>query len=189
MQPVMRTITGYVAFAVVAFLGGAAANLITAPPSATAADPPGFAKMIVARKFAVLDEKGNSRIVLGCGNLKGGKKYPGIWLYDEKGKIRVSIGLAPGGAPMIGLVDQKGMPRVMLSVLGVGAGLKFFAKDGKTETMSLSTDVYDKIGEVTVLKMLHSKTGKNAVGLVGGVDQGGGLVLYDKSGEPVWSAP
>lgn len=180
----MRRIVGYLGFGVIAFIGGAAANLLTSTPTAMAADPPGFAKRIVTKQLVIVDDKGKMRIALTVKN-----KLPLLSLYDEKGRGRLGLALDADGVPGIVLFDRKRMPRLLVSVENDNPSIQFNSKDAKTITMLLSTQTLDKIGETTTLKMINAKAGKVGAALICTAEGGGALGLFDKDGKQVWGAP
>ena len=179
----MGKLAGYVGFAVIAFLGGAAGNLLTSTPTATAAAPPGFAKRVVARQFVVVDDLGRSRIQLGVV-----QKSTMVTFYDAKGKLRMNLSLMPNGMPGVILADGKGTPRIHFSALDDNVALSLYSKNGNMAAM-LGSRTIDKTGEITALNIWNAKTGKDGV-ILGCVSQkGAALGLFDKNGKQVWGAP
>ena len=86
---------------------------------------------------------------------------PRLDLYDSNGNTRAGLYLLPDGAPRLGLFDPEGMHRALLALMPDGQpGLLFFNENGRPN-----------------LTLLFSKEGKSE------------LVLGDKEGAVLWSAP
>ncbi len=113
-----------------------------------------------ARRIALVDEAGHERLVLGMDT----KKRPGLWLYDDAGRARASIGFGlEAGTPQVVLSDPAGHPRVYLG----------FGEPRETPQLDLLDE--SRAQRIYVGWGLHS--GKPL------------LLIADRSKKGVWSVP
>lgn len=83
-------------------------------------------RTIEARQFALKDEAGTTRAVLGMRSAG-----PGLALYDSHGnKVQALLTVLQAG-PVLGLYDADGTTRVLLGVTPKGATLTFNDVEGK----------------------------------------------------------
>jgi hypothetical protein len=135
------------------------------------------AKVVEAERFVLLDPSGETRAALT--QTKGGSS---LYLYDEKGKLRV--GLVSGAADETGLslYDAEGEGRAMLALKPeTSPALRFAAKPKKPQAALGVAHV------PTVL--LFDDEGKPRATLLLGSDGSPVLAFNDNVGEVIWSAP
>ena len=137
--------------------------LILSGEAAPAADPPGFAKHVVAdnisaRSLVIVDEKGNRRLSMGVAD-----GNPMFAMHDAQNRMRMWMSFEPTDGFRLTIYDgtEPQHERMQLIVKDDGvAGLSFHDAKGKT---------------------------RGVFGAVGLGDPG--VVFYNDKGDQIWSAP
>jgi len=136
--------------------------------------------IVEAQEFLLIDENGKARARLG---FMPQTKQPGLWLHDEQGKDRISLGLSP--EPGLYLSDSVG--RV------VGEFKVFSALEVESARVMLKNRVYQLTSDLSayglasvqndgrVLAQLRFATDRNS--------NTSNLSFFDKAGEVIWQAP
>jgi hypothetical protein len=160
-----------------------------------------FAKDLVVRSLAIVDERGIPRIVLDSN-----KNTPRLRFSDEKGTTRAALGVdkvGPAIGPALLLYDENGTVRAGLDATKDRTALMLFDEKGTTRT-SLGEykagpvlDLRDEKGTTraalaatedgSVLGLQDEKGTPRAI--LGADKDGPGLNLSDKDGKPIWRAP
>jgi len=125
------------------------------------------AKVVRAERFEVVDAKGEVPAVLAV--REDGTPY--LALFDADEEVRAILAVLPSATPDLYLCDADGKPRASLAVWEDGPSLRLRDAKGKDRA---------------VLGTTSTKTIKTGV-----VHQRpeSSLVLLDKDGEVLWSAP
>jgi len=71
-----------------------------------------------ARRFELVDDRGNVRAVLGTQNDSGA---PGFLISDSAGRPRIALHVSPDDVPALDLLDASGAPRVHVALDSDGA--------------------------------------------------------------------
>ena len=175
-----REVLLLVALTVVAGLvGGALSNRVFMARIATAQEAEQQRKVITAEEFRLVDEDGRARAVLTLGS----KGNVSISFYDRYDESRVELGLSPEGQPILKLLDQgslefldkNGQIRVKVDVTYDGSpSLRLYDEDGRSRAAlgCVSLETADTARTGSVERRAESS-----------------LVLSDKQGKVMWSAP
>ena len=70
--------------------------------------------------------------LMGQAPIESGKDAECIAIRDSEGRVRVEIGIDPGGDPYVALLDVNGVARARLDADTSGPGLHFRSDDGST---------------------------------------------------------
>ncbi|QEH32941.1 hypothetical protein OJF2_14310 [Aquisphaera giovannonii] len=152
---------GFVALAGLAVLAAAGAN--------------GLTKVLEAEQFVLRDPAGRMRAALAIRP----DGSPGLGLFDEKGRPRISMDVNPTGVAGVCLLDASGHPQAALAIRPDGTpGLGLFDPDG---TPRLSLDI-DAVGRPAA--HLHGDDGRLRAALAIRPDGTPGLGLFDEQGNP-----
>ena len=155
-----------VALAVVAGLvGGVVSSWLFMGAPVVTQKTPQVAEVVGAERFEVVDKDGKLRAALWLDNGE-----PNLVLADKTGKIRAKLSLADG-KPALWLADKNGKPRAGLSLLNEEPTLVLADKTGKTRAV---------LGYTEIEAIPTGGTEKRPVS---------SLVLSDKEGKVIWSAP
>ena len=82
------------------------------------ASPGSVQDNVRARRFELVDERGNVRAVLGTQTDNGA---PGFLVSDSAGRPRIALHVSPEDAPAFDLLDASGAPRVHVALDAEGA--------------------------------------------------------------------
>ena len=135
------------------------------------------AKVVEAKRFVLLDASGETRAVLT--QTKGGSS---LYLYDDKGKLRV--GLVSGAADETGLslYDADGERRAILALKPETSPALRFAAQPKKPQAALG------VAHVPTV-LLFDDGGKPRATLLLSSDGSPVLAFNDNIGEVIWSTP
>jgi hypothetical protein len=162
---------------------------------ATAAAPAGGAAVreVRANRFVVEDENGKARAVLAVHKespvIDGMPSIPqgstSLDLFDEKGKVRISMTVTERGTGLFGglfgrstglhLLDENGKPRVELGALRDDPGMYLYDETGRTRASLLTTKDGPRL-------TLSDEKGKGRVEL-GALRDAPALLLFDGAGD------
>jgi hypothetical protein len=171
--------------------------------------------VIVARKFALVDAKGNGRALLGFApdnspvlllnrpdgslgatlEVGGPQGQPVLSLYDKNGKPRSVLGVDTDGSPGLSFSDKDGKPRLGLAVSSErSGGLVLYGNDAKPRaSIGLTTSW-------SPFMILSDDSGKPRV-VVGNTEVQTAITgvtnkkadfsanILDKTGKLIWSTP
>jgi hypothetical protein len=175
-----REVLLIIALTVVAgVVGGALSNRVFMARTAAAQEAEQQRKVITAEEFRLVDEDGKIRAVL----VAGSKGDISINFYDRYDENRATLGLSSEGQPVLKLFDQgslefadkNGQIRVRVDVAYDGSpSLRLYDEDGRSRAAlgCVSLETADTARTGSVEKRAESS-----------------LVLSDKQGKVMWSAP
>lgn len=165
------------AFGLVLLVGGRLWRLQTATAQAK---EPAVAQVVKARRFEVVDAAGKLRVTLGM-NPNGA---PSVMVFDGAGRPRAGLMVGPGEGSILGLYDVAGKPRVALGMNPDGSlGLGMRDAAGETRAaLAVRPDVGPVLG-------LYDAAGKARASLTMRPDGSPGLTLRDAVGKAIWKAP
>ena len=177
------------------------------------ATPPKAPKVVEADEFLLRDAKGNVRAMLG---FRGGA--PLLSFYDEEQTLRIGLGFTTDGLPTVTILSKSGNIRSSLTVLANDTtALHLYDRTEKAHAVlaveadgTPSFSLFGKDKEGTVILgvdsggvsglTLSDKSGitRAVLGSISLETEGTGviekrpessLVLFDKAGKVLWSAP
>ena len=171
------------------FAGGVAGGWLLAGEPASAQS--GHARLIEAEEFRLVEKDGRP-----CGRFHvDSSGRPAMLLFDKHSQVRAVLGVLPNGSPHMALSDKDGkvrvtlavwpdarsglflsdgddVPRARLAVLADGTpSLALSSQDGKTRAIFGSAPI----------EMLPSRDVRHR--------SESSVVLFDRDGKPLWSAP
>jgi hypothetical protein len=132
-------------------------------------------KVVRANSFALVDENGKTRAMLGT--TKDGTM---LSLLDENGVLRAGLGVLKNGSELT-LFGENGNKRAGLSVNRYGPGLALYDENGKNRAMLV-------VAENQPGLTLSDENGKPRA-ILGVFKSGPVLGLRDENGKDIWSAP
>ena len=172
-----------VALTVIAgLIGGAVSSWILMAKTAGVQETQKHEKVVTAEEFRVIDEEGKTRAMLAM--LPDGS--PNLVLFDNDLTPRVQIAVSAIGAPGILCFDKSGYKGAIASIgllYGDTPSIGLIDSDGNNR-IQLSIDPDD---DVAILG-LYDKHERPRAKLIG-MDEATILVLFDKEGKVMWSAP
>lgn len=109
---------------------------MTAAAAAAAGGTAGeAAETVRARRFELIDARGNTRGILACDADSGA---PTVTFTDSAGRTRVTVGIAWNDMPSIQLMGEDGKARVALVARPEGTGMVLVVDgEGRQNTLSV----------------------------------------------------
>ena len=145
------------------------------------------ATALIARSLAIVDDRGNARVVLMIN-----KDGPGVALVDEKGTPRVLLEIAKDG-PSVDLNDEKGRAGVVLVTNKDGPGVFLYGEKRKAgvdlvvtrdgPSVSLDDEKGNARAVLGTMPLEAVHTGATEI------TAPSSLTLFDKESKVIWRAP
>jgi hypothetical protein len=105
---------------------------------------PSSERVVTAKEFRLIDEKGNERAILGT---RGGSS--GLFLMGQDQTIRLHLFLLPDNSPAILLTDERGTVRVKVNQVEESSILALSDRNGKMRLL-LTVSGEGKVSLVTL---------------------------------------